>query len=77
MSPAFIIAAAVACALIGIPLGIWKDRWWFGLLAGLFLGPFGLLVMLVIPVSRSARIRREQARISIRREAAERAAGRS
>lgn len=75
MSPGAVIAIAVVCALIGIPIGRWKNAWWRGFLAGLLLGPIGLAIMLLIPASEETRIRREQQRIRIQQEAAARTKG--
>lgn len=59
-------------ALIGIPLGYWKNSWWRGWLAVLLLGPVGILIMLLIPVSEETRIRRAQTKIRVQAEAAKR-----
>lgn len=67
------VLGLLACGIIGIWLGIWKSQWWRGMLAGLLLGPLGLLIMLLIPVSRETRIEREQKRLEIQAEAARRA----
>lgn len=76
MTPAATIAVCAACALIGIPLGRWKGRRLAGVLAGLLLGPLGLLALLALPATAEARIRREQRRIRDRREAERREAAR-
>lgn len=72
VTPAAVFSIAIICALIGIPIGRWKNAWWRGFLAGLILGPLGLIIMLIIPASEETRIRREQQRIRARREAARR-----
>lgn len=73
MTPRTVITIAIICAIIGIPLGRWKNQWWRGMLAGLILGPLGLLIMLVIPVSEETRIRREQEKLRVQAEATRRA----
>ena len=69
MTPGAVFTIAIICALIGIPLGCWKNHWWGGLLVGLLLGPLGLLILLVIPPTPEARVRREQARLRAQEEA--------
>ena len=68
-----IIADAVVCGLIGIGLGYRKNQWWRGMLAGLILGPVGLLFMLAIPLSGRGMVRRAERRMQIQDEAARRA----
>jgi hypothetical protein len=75
MTPGDLLAVAVACSLIGAGLGSWKNQWWRGAIAGFILGPLGLLIMLVIPVSDNARARRAEARLRAEAEARRRIAG--
>lgn len=72
MNPPQVFTILVICALIGVPLGRWKNAWWRGFLAGLLLGPLGLLIMLLIPVSEETQVQREQQRMKIQQEAAAR-----
>lgn len=72
MTPVVVLPALAVCALIGIPLGRWKGHPWNGFFAGLLLGPLGLLIMAAVPASQETRIRREQRRLQVQREAAAR-----
>ena len=45
----FLVLAAFGCALLGAYLGSINKRAWTGLFLGLFLGPIGLIIILLIP----------------------------
>ena len=49
----FLVLAAFGCALLGAYLGSINKRAWTGLFLGLFLGPIGLIIILLIPRKKS------------------------
>lgn len=68
------VLALIICACIGIPIGRYKNDWWLGFLAGLLLGSIGLAIMLLIPQSEKARVRRATTNLRAEEEARRRLA---
>jgi hypothetical protein len=75
VTPAATLAILVACAAIGIPIGVWKNSWWRGLLFGLILGPLGLIILLIVPASEETRTKRAADKLRIQQAAAARVSG--
>jgi hypothetical protein len=72
MTPAQALVALISAlvfALIGYRLGVWKGRPSLGGLLGMFLGLIGVVIILCVPKTHEARIKKETRRLAAEQEA--------
>jgi uncharacterized membrane protein YfcA len=71
MTPAqalVVLIFTVVFALIGYRVGVWKGRPSLGALLGMFLGLIGVVIMLCVPKTQEARIKKETQRLAAEQE---------